>query len=176
MPRRITKPSPVGRPGVPVKFEQIRIKNSPPDEFRERILKLPQLAYEVEALKDGRKIMITKPGGKSADDIMVWVYEGPSGSHWRPSHKQIYKDLEEKIKSNKEKGLEVLKTLERVYEGEDPEDILSEIPELGDKLPGLPVDLILKSYKWIWVQEDCNYPPPYQGRKMSMDGLRKLRI
>jgi len=176
MPRRTTKPRPVGRPGVPVRFKKLRIKNSPPTEFREKIFQLPQLAYEVETLEDGRKIMITKPGGKSADDIMVWVYEGAKGVHWRPSHRQIYSDLEEKITFDKVKGLAVLEALERVYRGEDPEDILTENRQLGKSLPGLPVDLILKSYKWIWAQEDCNYPPPrFKGRKMSMDELIKLR-
>jgi hypothetical protein len=139
-------------------------------------LQLPQLAYEVETLKDGRKIMITKPGGKSADDIMVWVYEGPEGVHWRPSHKQIYRDLEHKIKIDKKKGIALLEALERVYRGEEPEDTLTENPQLGENLLGLPADLILKAYKWIWSQEDCNYPPPrFKGRKMSMDGLIKLK-
>ncbi len=118
-----------------------------PTEFRERILQLPQLAYEVETLKDGRKILVTKPGGKSADDIMVWVYEGEGGIHWRPSHKQIYNDLEQKIRLDKQKGLAVMEALERVYRGEDPEDILTKNSLLGENLPGLPVDLILKAYK-----------------------------
>jgi hypothetical protein len=84
--------------------------------------------------------------------------------------------MEKKIKFNKSEGLAILDALERVYQGEDPEDILAENPQLGQNLPGLPADLILKAYKWIWVQEDCNYPPPkYQGRKMSMDKMRKLR-
>jgi len=175
--RRRVKPSPIGRPGIPVRVvESIRIKNAPPNEFRQKVLQLPQLAYEVETLRDGRKILVTKPGGKSADDIMVWVYEGPMGSHWRPSHKLIQEDIKHKLSFHREKGLEVLEALQKVYEGEDPDDILAQNPHLGENLPGLPVDLILKAYKWIWVQEDCNYPPPkYQGRKMSMDELIKLK-
>ncbi|MEM2130454.1 MAG: hypothetical protein QXZ70_07645 [Candidatus Bathyarchaeia archaeon] len=174
--RKSTTPSPVGRQGVPVKLEKLRIKNARRQIFRERVLKIPQLAYDVEDLNDGRKIVITKPGAKSADDIMVWVYEGEGGAHWRPSHKQLYDDLKGKIMSDKEKGLLVLEALERVYNGEDPEDVLSSQKGLGIGLPGLPVDLILKAYKWIWVQEDCNYPPPkYLGREMSMNELIKLK-
>jgi len=38
------------------------------------------------------------------------------------------------------------------------------------------VDLIVKAYKWIWVQEDMNYPPPrFQGRAMSMEGIREMK-
>lgn len=174
--KRAIKPRPVGRPGVPIKFEKITVKNASPSEFREKVLQLPLLAYEVETLNDGRKILITKPGGKSVDNIMVWVFEGAGKSHWRPSHKLIYRDLEQKIDSDKKEGLAVLEALERVYKGEDPEDILSDNPNLGENLPGLPVDLILKAYKWIWAQEDCNYPPPrFQGREMSMRELRKLK-
>jgi hypothetical protein len=89
----------------------------------------------------------------------------------------IHKDLKEKIAFSREEGLAVLDALERVYGGEDPDDLLTENPNLGKGLPGLPVDLILKAYKWIWAQEDCNHPPPrFEGREMSMKELRKLGL
>ena len=35
-------------------------------------------------------------------------------------------------------------------------------------------EVIFKVYKWIWGQEDCNYPPPkYKGRAMSWEGWKK---
>ena len=178
MPKRTIKPRPVGYPGAPVKMEKITIKNCPPPEFREKVLRIPLLAYDVESLSDGRKILVTKPGGKSVHNIMVWVYEKDPGKvHWRPSHKLIHKDLKEKIAFSREEGLAVLDALERVYGGEDPDDLLAENPNLGKGLPGLAVDLILKAYKWIWAQEDCNHPPPrFEGREMSMKELRKLRL
>lgn len=176
MPKRRIKPRPVGRPGVPVQFHRHRMRNAPPEEFRNQVLQLPQLAYDMEDLMDGRKVVVTKPGGKSVDNIMVWIYEGPERAHWRPSHGLILNDLEQKLTYGREKGLAVVEALEKVFQGRDPEDILEENPHLGNDLPGLPVDLILKAYKWIWVQEDCNYPPPrFQGRQMSMQGIRELR-
>ncbi|MFQ5872457.1 MAG: glutamyl-tRNA amidotransferase [Dehalococcoidia bacterium] len=139
------------------------------------MIKMPLLAYEVEDLSDGRKVLVTKPGGKSVHNIMVWIYEGPEGRHWRPSHTLIYRDLEAKLEESREQGLKVIEALKAVYEGQDPDDVLRPDPRLGQGLSGLPVDLILKSYKWIWAQEDCNYPPPrYQGRQMSMDAIEKL--
>jgi len=154
VPRRTikTRPGQVGRPGIKVHLMKLKIKNTSPNEFREKVLNIPLLGYEVEELRDGRKIMITKPGGKSVDNIMVWVYEGETGIHWRPSHRAIRKDLEQKIKFDKDEGLAVLEALERVYKGEDPEDILKNKPGLGANLPGLPADLILKAYKWIWAR------------------------
>jgi len=35
-------------------------------------------------------------------------------------------------------------------------------------------ETLLKAYKWIWGQEDCNYPNG-EGRWMSMKGLIELR-
>ena len=176
MVRRKIKPRQVGRPGIPIQFHQKKIRNALPEEFRKQVLEFPLLAYEVEELKNGRKILITKPGGKSVDNIMVWVYEGPQGAHWRPSHKLIWRDLEEKLTQNREKGLAIVEALEKVFEGTEPEDILRTNPQLGKDLPGLPTDLILKAYKWIWAQEDCNYPPPrFEGRKMSMRRIQELK-
>lgn len=176
MVKRRIKPRPVGRPGVPIQFYQKTVRNAPPEEFRKQVLEFPLLAYEVEKLKDGRKILVTKPGGKSADNIMVWVYEGPEGAHWRPSHKLLQRDLEEKLAHDKEKGLAIIEALEKIFNGTEPEDILEMNPQLGKDLPGLPVDLILKAYKWIWAQEDCNYPPPrFEGRKMSMREIQEIK-
>lgn len=176
MPKRRTKPRQLGRRGVPVELHRCRIANTLPEEFREQVLRLPLLAYDMEELRDGRKVVVTKPGGKSTNDIMVWIYEGPDGTHWRPSHGLIHTDLEEKLAYDRAKGLAVVGALEKVFEGTDPEDVIEVGPRLGENLPGLPVDLILKAYKWIWVQEDCNYPPPkFKGRQMSMDGIQDLK-
>jgi hypothetical protein len=173
--KRNIKPRSVSGLAPDVRLKKYRIRNTEPEEFRKQIMDLPQLGYEVEDLSDGRKIVVTKPGGKSVNDIMVWIYEGPGGTHWRPSHGKIRKDLKLKLSYQKKKGIAVIKALEKVYEGGEPDDILSTNPSLGQNLPGLPADLILKAYKWIWVQEDMNYPPPrFQGRAMSMEGIRKI--
>jgi hypothetical protein len=176
MVKRNIKPTARDNLDVDVKLEKCRIRNAKSAEFCRQIMAIPQLGYEVEDLIDGRKIVVTKPGGKSIKDIMVWVYEGPGGTHWRPSHSQIKKDLKLKLIHNKESGLNVIKALEKVYEGVEPDDILAADPLLGQNLPGLPVDLILKAYKWIWVQEDINYPPPrFLGRAMSMKGIQEMK-
>ena len=40
----------------------------------------------------------------------------------------------------------------------------------GDELEGIDAETILKAYKWIWGQEDCNYPKG-QGRWLSMNNI-----
>ena len=134
----------------------------------------------MEEISDGRKIVVTKPGGKFSfgtvkrDDFMVWVYNPKKATLWLISHKNIFDDLEEKGKHNKKETLRILEALAKVYKGVDPDEILSKTKlrnPFGEKPEVLP-----KAYKWIWGQEDCNYPPPkYKGREMSMEEIKKLK-
>ena len=59
---------------------------------------------------------------------------------------------------------------EKVYNGEEPEDVLKTI-KLVNPIGESP-EVLLKVYKWIWGQEDCNYPRG-KGRAMSWEGWEK---
>lgn len=158
-------------------MKTLKILNAPRGDFRKRLEGIPYRGYEVEQLSDGRKIVIAKPGGKSVhgqpkkEDFFVWVYNPIEGTLWQITHKQIYEDL--KVKENKDKSitLKVIKYLKRVHRGEEPEKILSDA-NTGD-VPGEPIEVLLKSYKWIWGQKDVNYPNG-QGRDMSMESILEL--
>jgi len=158
-------------------LKTLKILNAPRGDFRKRLEGIPYRGYEVEQLSDGRKIVIAKPGGKSVhgqpkkEDFFVWVYNPIEGTLWQITHKQIYEDL--KVKENKDKSitLKVIKYLKRVHRGEEPEKILSDA-NTGD-VPGEPIEVLLKSYKWIWGQKDVNYPNG-QGRDMSMESILEL--
>ena len=102
----------------------------------------------------------------------MWVYDPIKQSLWQISHKQIYADLELKAKQNPLLALEAIEYLERVHGGEDPDRILNGV-HLSD-LPGESLEVLLKSYKWIWGQEDVNYPTG-EGRDMSMKSILKLK-
>lgn len=160
---------------------EIKIPNAPPDQFRQKLNSLPFLGYHVETLADGRKICITKPGGKApfgnmkVHDFMVWIYDESKSQRWRISHKEIYEDIESKIKADLRNASEFIDVLHRVCRGEEPTDILTaEYVQKFSRLPGLSAELILKTYKWIWGQEDCNYPSG-EGRWMSMNPILRLR-
>lgn len=47
-----------------IELIDLHIKNKPREEFRELLEEVKYRGYEVEQLEDGRKIVITKPGGK----------------------------------------------------------------------------------------------------------------
>jgi len=161
-----------------IELTNLQIKNRPREEFRKLLEKVKYRGYEVEQLMDGRKIVITKPGGKfvygkvKREDFMVWVYNPLDSTLWLISHKDIYEDLEKKGKINSEQTIKIIDALEKVFNGEEPDDVLKST-ELNNPI-GEPPELLLKAYKWIWGQEDCNYPEG-EGREMSMKGIRELR-
>ena len=152
---------------------KLRIRNSSSKDFAAAIEQIPYRGYEVEDISDGRKIVIAKPGGKqsygrlSKEDFFVFIHDPRSGTLWQITHKEIYEDLVEKSRSNKTEAIKLLQALERVYGGEEPEAVL-EATRIGYSV-GEPPEVILKAYKWIWGQEDVNYPTG-KGRAMSWEG------
>ena len=160
-----------------IDLKQLRIKNTEPNEFAKRLEEVPYRGYEVESITDGRKIVIVKPGGKQAwgkmrkEDFFVFIYNPSEQSLWQITHKQIHEDLKEKAEADKDTTIEILKAFERVYYGEDPDDILKSLVLNNPK--GENPEALLKAYKWIWGQEDVNYPTG-QGRAMSWKSLKEL--
>lgn len=153
------------------------IKNAPREEFVKALEKIKYRGYLVENLSDGKKIVITKPGGKftfgtiKREDFMVWVYNPAEKSLWLISHKNIYEDLEEKGRANPKTTIDLINALEHVYKGEEPDLVLEGLSL--SKPNGESPELLLKAYKWIWGQEDVNYPDG-KGRAMSWEGWKKI--
>lgn len=162
-----------------IDLKQLKIKNAERNEFAKIIEEIPYRGYEVEDIADGRKIVIVKPGGKQAwgkmrkEDFFVFIYDPSEQTLWQITHKQILEDLQEKAKEDRMATIEILKAFERVYNGEDPDDILNLLVLSNPK--GENPEALLKAYKWIWGQEDVNYPTG-QGRAMSWTGLNELLI
>ena len=161
-----------------IDLSRLEIKNQTNEEFCKALEKIEYKGYEVESISDGRKIVITKPGGKftygtiKKEDFMVWIYNPSDNSLWLISHQNILDDLKEKAATSQKETFRILEGLRRVYEGEEPDDVLKEM-KLTNPCGEIP-EVIFKAYKWIWGQEDCNYPPPkYKGRAMSWEGWKK---
>jgi hypothetical protein len=163
-----------------IDYRSINIPNTKREQMRETLNKLPFIAYHVETLEDSRKICITKPGGKQffgaiqPNDFMVWVYDEARQDRWRISHSEIYEDIKAKLEVNPALAETFVKRLLDVCNGVEPAEMISNGALLPfSELPGFPAELILKTYKWIWVQEDCNYPTG-EGRWMSMNPILDL--
>ena len=158
----------------PVHLVKLDVSNDERYAFMEKLLALPYLLYEVETMKNGNKIVINKPGGKrnfgrlSRNDFMVFIYYNNTGDLWLISHDEIIVDIRKKYEDNSEMAIELVKGLFYVCNGAEP-DLIIEKLGLKDTV-GIDVETLLKVYKWIWGQEDCNYPKQ-KGRWLSMDGL-----
>ena len=159
-----------------VKLVPLHVDNSEQNAFRMELLDVPYLLYEVEKLSTGEKIVINKPGGKrsfgrlSKNDFMVFIYSPDDNSLWLISHNEIMDDLNLKYQTNKTETENLIYGLLDVCKGKEPDLVISE-RDLKN-INGLEVEKILKVYKWIWGQEDCNYPKA-EGRWLSMKGILK---
>ncbi len=157
-----------------VNLVPLEIDNQEQNAFRDELLNIPYLLYEVEHLATGEIIAINKSGGKrnfgklSRDDFMVFVYNPDEGSLWLISHNEISDDIAEKYEYDSKSAVSLIEALYCVCCGDEPDNILRKM-NLYDTI-GIPVETILKVYKWIWGQEDCNYPTK-AGRWLSMNAL-----
>ena len=163
-----------------IDLKTLNIRNAPREKFAEKVIAIEYRGYEVEQCDDGRKIVITKPGGKSVygrpkkEDILVFIFDPSDNSLWQISHQQILDDVTAKCKENPAEGKKLIELLERTLKGEEPNDFIVDIRALSFQ-SGEESEELIKAYKWIWGQEDVNYPNG-KGRFMSWaayEGLLK---
>lgn len=156
-----------------IDLKEIKIKNSARKKFTPLLEAISYRGYKVENISDGTEVVICKPGGKRVfgkvkkEDFFVFLHNPKENSLWQISHPQIREDLEEKSSKNLKETIHILKGLEKVFNGEDPNDIIK--AENYPIICGLLPEAIFKIYKWIWGQEDVNYPNGL-GREMSWLG------
>lgn len=157
-----------------VNLTPLNIKNKERNAFREDLKSIPYALYEVEQLQDGKKIVINKPGAKrkfgrlSPDDFTVYIYSPEESSLWLIRHEELKEDLIAKKQKNEKAAIALVHALYAVCNGTEPEQAQSKYKP--SETVGLSVETILKVYKWIWGQEDCNYPTG-DGRWMSMKDI-----
>lgn len=152
------------------KIKKLIVPNTEPKKFRQQLEKIKNGEYEVEQLNDGKKIVIKKPGKKNENDIRVDLYDPNSNARISLSHDEIREDIRKKYQKNPEETKNLIDGLRDVYEGKEPDDVIKE--RKIKNATGLPADTILKNFKWIWGQEDCNYKFG-KGRWMSMEIILK---
>ncbi len=159
-----------------VHLVRLNINNSEQNVFRGQLLDVPYLLYEVEQISTGEKIVINKPGGKRSfgrlakNDFMVFIYSPVEDGLWLISHDEILDDLKLKYNTNKDATINIIYGLEDVCKGEEPDSVIKKRALVN--LNGIEVEILLKVYKWIWGQEDCNYPKG-EGRWLSMKAILK---
>lgn len=161
-----------------IDLKKLSIRNAPGKDFVTKLTDIEYRGYEVEQCDDGRKIVITKPGGKSVyghpkkEDIQVFIYNPTNNELWQISHKQIFYDVYAKCEENTNEGKKLIFLLEKTLKGEEPDDFIEDIRNLSFQTGERPEELI-KAYKWIWGQEDVNYPNG-EGRYLSWNAYKEL--
>ena len=132
--------------------------------------------YNVETLNDGRRIYLTRPAYlKKGFDFRINV-EGvvfQTGKEY-PKHDDIFDDLRLKRQENPAMCRRLHQGIERVYNCEDPEDILPEYTDIKFDV-GHPVDLILKVIKWFLIEQDIR-DWNYSGRQMFKNGIDEILL
>jgi len=111
--------------------------------------------YLVEKTKEGN-ILLTRPANlKLGFDFRIDV-EGKKFMKGTisPAHQDIFLDLKEKYAKDPKYAEEIRRAIIRVYNMDEPEDIISSISE---KNIGFSVELILKLAKWFAIEQDVRY-------------------
>lgn len=146
------------------------LRNGPFNTFPRETLALGEGVHLVERLRDGRYVGVTKPGYKGRDDFSVALFEHDGETRGRAlSHVDMLDDFHRALTADRRLGLQFIDCAFDVFGGAEPPESLPAVETVHAP------DFILKSLKWIWAQEDINYPMPrYQGRKMAGYRLREL--
>ena len=120
--------------------------------------------YFVEKVKDGRRIYLFRPTFLNKGiDFQVFVERLFDEKDKKPSHKNIFADLEIKKEENPKGMSELSKAIDRVWNCEEPDEVLKDLKV--DFRKGFPVELLLKILKWLFIEQDIPYWN-YDGRGM----------
>ena len=101
---------------------------------------------------------------------MVGKYGNVISSGNRPKHEEIWNDVNEKVVENPEDGQKLKTLITNIYNCEEPNE---EIIDSCHFTKGLPLDLLLYTIKWLFIEQDMTYWNQ-SGREMNYNGLMKI--
>ena len=120
--------------------------------------------YFVERLSDGRKVYLKRPTFLNKGiDFQVWVEKFDGEKDGRPSHKDIFGDIELKKNENPENIKKLVSAIDRVWNCEEPDKVLKDLDFEYKK--GFSMEMLLKILKWLFIEQDITYWN-YDGRIM----------
>lgn len=136
--------------------------------------------YWVESLSDGSRIYLRRPASlhKGMDFAIIcerfWKHK--NGNDRPPRHKDVDQELQTIAKKSAQRHRAIREALDKVWEGELPDDVVSG----GLVLSGdLAAERALKLARWMFIEQDLAYWTG-QGRRMlkrAFDhGLKAARV
>lgn len=139
--------------------------------WKKKIQVVTRYKYFVETLKEGSHIYLSRPTFLNKGiDFQVWVEKLDGEKDKRPSHGTIIEDIKLKLKESPNQRKALLTAIERVWNCEDPDKVLAEIPLKFKK--GLTPELVLKALKWLFIEQDVTYWN-YDGRMRLWRGIQE---
>lgn len=175
----------MGENNVTINFSNIGTRN----EVRMRVIhefskeipgngsgsKASRYTYYVEELACGNRVYLRRPANlHNGFDFLVCVEgynfaENGKRSRNFPKHEDIMNDLREKANQSRALYERLFGVLEKIYLCQDvefnSEKFVFEI--------GYPVDLLVKTVKWLFVEQDIRYWN-YSGRDMLWNGIKSI--
>lgn len=143
----------------------IKFLSEPPGYWKDGIKHVTRFKYFVEQLEDGRRIFLLRPTYLNKGiDFQVWVEMFDGINDRRPSHANIFEDLKLKNEENPQDFHRAIKLIDDVWNCKEPDSVL----ERKDKEAfhrGLPLEMLLKILKWLFIEQDITYWN-YDGRRM----------
>jgi hypothetical protein len=138
--------------------------------WKEKTQVVTRYKYFVETLKGGNRIYLLRPTFLNKGiDFQVWVEKFDGEKDKRPSHGGLIEDIQTKMKESPKQKKAMLTAIERVWNCEDPDKVLSETGLTFTK--SLSSELVLKALKWLFIEQDVTYWN-YDGRMMLWRGIQ----
>ena len=108
-------------------------------------------------LEDGRRIFLLRPAFLNKGiDFQVWVQKFDGYFDHMPSHKDVFADLRKKAKENPANIPQLGRLIDQVYTCQEPDSVLGkEDKNLFHE--GLPIEMLLKVLKWLFIEQDVTY-------------------
>ena len=136
--------------------------------------------YFVETGENGKRVYLHRPAYKNKGmdfEVRVEDYQFRYGKYGniissgnRPSHGEIWEDVQEKVKENPEDGQKLKAMITEVYNCVDPS---KDVIKSCRFTTGLPLDLLLYTIKWLFIEQDMTYWNQ-SGREMNYNGLMEI--
>ena len=126
---------------------------------------------------DGSKIVVLK--GEKVEkygdfDIQIQLRGEGYRPDYTPSHPDVFKDLERKIRSNPTSIDRLFEIITQVYEGDSPDEHLNKLEKMVFDDEKFPADVTVSLLQVMMVEQEINYGPG--GKKTFYQPPRDLLV
>jgi len=132
---------------------------------------------DIKRLSNGWILLKTENTKSERDFKVRTVLQLKPRRSFTPKHAHFAIDFYGKLCANKDKAMEVLEAIVKVWNREEVEEVLKQYEKDVKELPGYSLEYILHALDWILEQEDVNFRerPPEKQKELNQV-LRQCNI